>query len=81
MAFIWILAGLALLVFALDQLIERMYRYEKKTAQITPKKWVMPGKDHSDCDTHSQFWKKVGAFLQVTLPLSTQKNSFAEERT
>lgn len=43
--------------------------------------WVVPGKGHSDCDSHPQFWEKVGAFLQVTLPLSTQKNSFAEERT
>ena len=33
--------------------------------------WVVPGKGHSDCDSHSQFWDKVGAFLQVTLPLST----------
>ncbi len=28
--------------------------------------WVVPGKGHSDCDTHPQFWEKVGAFLQET---------------
>jgi pimeloyl-ACP methyl ester carboxylesterase len=33
--------------------------------------WVVPGKGHSDCDSHPQFWEKVEAFLQVTLPLST----------
>jgi len=32
--------------------------------------WIVPGKGHSDCDSHPQFWEKVGAFLQVTLPLS-----------
>jgi pimeloyl-ACP methyl ester carboxylesterase len=41
--------------------------------------WVVPGKGHSDCASHPQFWEKLGAFLQVTLPLSTQKNSFAGE--
>jgi pimeloyl-ACP methyl ester carboxylesterase len=33
--------------------------------------WIVPGKGHSDCDSHPQFWEKVEAFLQVTLPLST----------
>ena len=31
--------------------------------------WVVPGKGHSDCDSHPQFWEKVGAFLQITLPV------------
>ncbi len=36
-----------------------------------PKKtrlWVVPNKGHSDCNTHPQFWEKVGAFLQETIP-------------
>jgi len=33
--------------------------------------WIVPGKGHSDCDSHPQFWEKVGAFLQATLPVST----------
>jgi pimeloyl-ACP methyl ester carboxylesterase len=32
--------------------------------------WVVPEKGHSDCDSHPQFWEKVGAFLQITLPVS-----------
>jgi len=32
--------------------------------------WIVPDKGHSDCNTHPQFWKKVGAFLQETLPLT-----------
>jgi pimeloyl-ACP methyl ester carboxylesterase len=32
--------------------------------------WIVPGKGHSDCDTHSQFWEKVSAFLHRTLPIS-----------
>jgi len=39
---IWILAIIVLLIFALDQLVERMYRYEKKTSQITPQKYDIP---------------------------------------
>jgi pimeloyl-ACP methyl ester carboxylesterase len=41
-------------------------------AAANPKKsqlWVVPDKGHSDCDTHPQFWEKVGAFLQATLPI------------
>ena len=33
--------------------------------------WIVPGKGHSDCDTHPQFWEKVGAFLQTTLPIKS----------
>ncbi len=33
--------------------------------------WIVPDKGHSDCDSHPQFWEKVGTFLQVTLPIST----------
>lgn len=29
--------------------------------------WIVPGKGHSDCNTHPQFWEKVSAFLQETL--------------
>ena len=32
--------------------------------------WIVPGKGHSDCHTHPQFWEKVQAFLQRTLPLA-----------
>ena len=35
-----------------------------------PKKtrlWVVPGKGHSNCDTHPQFWEKVNVFLKETL--------------
>ena len=29
--------------------------------------WIVPGKGHSNCNTHPQFWRNVGAFLQATL--------------
>lgn len=32
--------------------------------------WAIAGKGHSDCNTHPQFWKKVSAFLERTLPIS-----------
>jgi pimeloyl-ACP methyl ester carboxylesterase len=32
--------------------------------------WVVPEKGHSDCHVHPQFWEKVSAFLQETLPAS-----------
>ncbi len=31
--------------------------------------WIVPGKSHSDCHTHPQFWGKVEAFLQEKLPV------------
>ena len=31
--------------------------------------WVVPGKGHSDCHTHPQFWDKVGAFLEETIAI------------
>lgn len=31
--------------------------------------WIIPGKGHSDCNTHPQFWEKVEAFLEKALPL------------
>lgn len=34
--------------------------------------WVVPGKGHSDCHTHPQFWGKVGAFLDETIPLTVE---------
>lgn len=33
--------------------------------------WVVPGKGHSDCDSHPQFWETVGAFLKRTLLFSS----------
>jgi pimeloyl-ACP methyl ester carboxylesterase len=33
--------------------------------------WIVPDKGHSDCDSHPQFWEKVGAFLQTTLPITS----------
>ena len=32
--------------------------------------WIVSGKGHSDCNAHPQFWEKVHAFLQETLPIS-----------
>jgi fermentation-respiration switch protein FrsA (DUF1100 family) len=32
--------------------------------------WVVPGKGHSDCCTHAEFWDRLTAFLQETLPLA-----------
>ena len=31
--------------------------------------WVVPGKGHSDCNAHPQFWEQVSTFLQRTLPI------------
>ncbi len=31
--------------------------------------WIVPGKGHSDCNTHIQFLEKVKAFLQETIPV------------
>ena len=28
--------------------------------------WIVPGKGHSDCDTHPQFWGEVEMFLRET---------------
>ncbi len=42
MTFFWITLALILLVVALDQLIERMYRYEKKPHRHTPAKYHLP---------------------------------------
>jgi len=30
--------------------------------------WVVPGKGHSNCASHPEFWPRVEAFLQETLP-------------
>ncbi len=32
--------------------------------------WIVPGKGHSNCNTHPQFWEKVNAFLQKSLPVA-----------
>ena len=42
MTFFWIIITLLLLIFSIDQLIERMYRYEKKIHHITPEKYKIP---------------------------------------
>lgn len=39
MTFFWILFVPILLIFSIDQLIDRMYRYEKKTHLVTPEKY------------------------------------------
>lgn len=39
MIFFWIIILLILLIFSIDQLIERMYRYEIKTHHVTPEKF------------------------------------------
>ncbi len=31
--------------------------------------WAVPGKGHSDCHTHPDFWGKIESFLQKTLPI------------
>jgi pimeloyl-ACP methyl ester carboxylesterase len=41
--------------------------------------WIVPGKGHSNCDTHPQFWDRVSAFLQMTLPVSKQDTSILME--
>lgn len=35
--------------------------------------WVVPGKGHSNCDSHPLFWEKLRTFLCSTLPLSRQE--------
>jgi pimeloyl-ACP methyl ester carboxylesterase len=42
MIFIWILIISVLLIIAFDQLVERVYRCEKKTSQITPLQFDIP---------------------------------------
>ena len=32
--------------------------------------WVIPGKGHSDCHAHPDFWVKAGSFIQETLPIN-----------
>jgi len=39
MTLFWILIVTILLILSLDQLIERMYQYEKKTHLVTPEKY------------------------------------------
>lgn len=31
--------------------------------------WIVAGKGHSNCNTHPEFWEKVEAFLEKSLPL------------
>ncbi|OQY12189.1 MAG: hypothetical protein B6I30_05320 [Desulfobacteraceae bacterium 4572_187] len=31
--------------------------------------WIVPGKGHSDCNTHHQFWEEVSDFLARTMPI------------
>ena len=42
MTFFWILIIPLLLIFSIDQLIEHMYRYEKKTHSVSPDKFKIP---------------------------------------
>ncbi|MBA4385000.1 MAG: hypothetical protein C0410_09705 [Anaerolinea sp.] len=32
--------------------------------------WVVPDRGHSDCESHPEFWERVGIFLKKTLPVS-----------
>ena len=32
--------------------------------------WVVPDRGHSDCESHPEFWERVGVFLKKTLPVS-----------
>ncbi|RLD08827.1 MAG: hypothetical protein DRI65_00990 [Chloroflexota bacterium] len=41
MTFFWIIITPLLLIFSIDQLIERMYRYEKKIHHVTPEKYKL----------------------------------------
>ena len=43
--------------------------------------WIVPDKGHSDCNSHPQFWEKVGAFLQETLPVDTLRTDMQEMKT
>ncbi len=31
--------------------------------------WIVPGKAHSDCHDHPEFWDRVASFLQETVPI------------
>ena len=46
------------------QMLEKAGNFEKIRL------WVVPGKGHSDCETHPEFWDKVEAFLQMAIPVS-----------
>ncbi len=46
---------------------------ERLFAAARPEKvqlWAVSGKGHSDCYTHPEFWPRVEAFLQETLPVA-----------
>ncbi|MCK5794284.1 MAG: prolyl oligopeptidase family serine peptidase, partial [Anaerolineales bacterium] len=35
--------------------------------------WLVPGKGHSNCHVHPDFWEKVDAYLKETLLVEEQK--------
>jgi len=43
---------------------------KNKSGSDTTLFWAVPGKGHSDCPSHPQFWVKIKSFLQKTLPIS-----------
>jgi pimeloyl-ACP methyl ester carboxylesterase len=51
----------ATIPLAQGQMLEKAGKAEK--ARL----WIVPGKGHSNCDSHPQFWEKVEEFLQKTL--------------
>ena len=50
--------------------IEQGAMLENKSTTETTLFWAVPGKGHSDCSSHPQFWNKIKAFLQKTLLIS-----------
>jgi pimeloyl-ACP methyl ester carboxylesterase len=56
-----------------DEMIVPLAQAQALSAAGNPAKtclWIVPDKGHSDCNTHPQFWEKVGVFLQETLPVA-----------
>ena len=48
--------------------IEQGEKLENAGNPETTRLWVIPGKGHSDCHYHQEFWQKVESFLQETIP-------------
>ncbi len=41
----------------------------------TTKLWVVPGKGHSNCNNHPEFWSKVNSFLKDSIPIVIKNQS------
>ena len=47
--------------------LEQAKQLKKAAKQERVKLWIVPGKGHSDCHKHPEFWEKVERFLSSTL--------------